>query len=619
LNRRVLFSGAFLMNFAILPIFVFLMLTSCGKKETTSQTQISFFGGKQSLLQSGVQMNGGVIVTAYKYDKTQKYSFALNNASDEKTINLTKGYWEFVAIGWEGGNGNFTGANRCAYSGLVSLVNNETSVNLNLNYATCANIPNRGAIVSRLTFMEANNQFKALNVQSCETLSLGVLPSCSGAAGLMKSFKVVAHSSLGLPSIQSNCQTPLSANGFLSTPLRLPVGNFLNGKFEGVMEASVLTYTTTDCSDPVIPFRFYNSLFGGINQATMKAGVSNLASDTTLWIESNINTSVKNGEIFGSGLDNDLTLSADINQSSGDYGAVENIDTGGTPSLTVGVSQAANIANGDEIMWFVNYQSGTGCASGGLVPGMFGFARVNGTPNGGVIPLNHSILDYQPTGYPAVTLTKPSTFGTTCSIQLVRVPNYLNVTSSSVSMINVTAFNYTSGFGGLFPFRVKNEMAISGSGRITIAASGKGIAEKTITNCDNGILTGTNGFRCMIMGGNQNTPRTPVQGQDGGGIIMGAIKGINLTTTNSIPMMFLASAGSTAGSSASGDGGSSIVTTDEIKYNGVEPVPQISLGVNWTYGTGGSPNGKQGFLRFQWCSNNNYVKLPTGHTQGCAM
>lgn len=633
-----------------------LLFISCGKKAGTTQTKLSFFGGNSSMLNSGVQMNGGIIVSGYKKDGTDKFSIALANANDEKVLELSKGDWEFVAIGWTGSAaGNFTGANRCAYTGVVNLFFNDTAITFNLDFASCASVPNHGEVFSPASYMSsvvAPNQFLTLDLKSCDALILGTSPVCSATPGLMKSFQVIAHSSFGFADLSSNCQAPLDANSYLKTSLAVPVGNFINNNNESIMKLSVKTYTSTDCTGKGIVYDFKDSMLSGIRQATLKAGTAVANGATTLWIESNAMTGTGLGALAGDGHDGVLTLTAapfyqETNSTTApgtipvvppDYGWVTNIDVvAGTPSVSVAPAEAASIATGDEIMWYVNFEASIGCG-GGLKPSMYGFAKVIGTPTLSVqkvIPLDHSILDYVPNGAPPLKLAKPTNFATICSIQIVKVKNFYDINVPGVAgTINVANFDANLSVGGLFPFRVKNQILISdvsGSfGSLTINASGRGQYMPTVLGCVNGVLTGSGGKRCMPMGGNQTGSMSymgPINGgtyKNGGGTIYAKINKLNIISSAAIPVSFQSS-----GTTPSTDGGYNSTEVQDISYTGgyvpgPYPTPIISYGINWQAGTIGQKNGVPGVLLLHWCTLNgvpsyvNYpIQLATGHTQGC--
>ncbi len=601
----------------VLFLSTLLLVLSCGKKAGTSQTKISIMGG--AMLGSGPQMNGGIIVVGHRLDDSENFHIGLLNASDEKVIDLVKGQWEFAAIGWEGGpNGVFTGANRCAYSGIINLYSNDTAITFNLDYATCANIPGHGAIVSHPDYMAAvgvlANQFKPVIVQSCSTLVMPVtgVASCTGI-GLTGSVKIIAAggkktagSMSPLPSLETSC-IPISSTGIASTVIGLPVGNIVNGKKENLIDTMVLAFQSADCSGVPISYRFSDSMYAGINQPNMKAQANSAPGlvNTTLFLEHNATTVSSNlgYSPFGYGKNGDWILATTpFTQSSTDYGKIIAID----PLLPkVTISGTSSIAAGDEIMWYVNSESTAGICGGGFVPGMFGFAQVTGITPVSVntdITLDHSLLTYMLDGAPptAVQLAVPTAANlaaiSTCSMQLVRVPHYRNIITSIASpVVNVFAFSPTGGFGGLFPFKVSNEMNISSP--LTISANATGLNVPTSSACVAG-----SGKRCLRMGGGTGTL--------GGGIILAWINRVNFS--NAAGSLMITSNGGMG--TSGGDGGFINTNISTILYSAVGAVPSITETVS---GGTGAPMGMAGVTYFKYCSNPNFVMLPTTNMQGC--
>jgi hypothetical protein len=583
-----------------------LLLISCGKKTAnSSQAKISFFQGTSSMLGSGAQMNGGIVVIGHKVDDSEKFTMGLVNADDEKVIDLIKGQWEFAAIGWEGGAGGvFTGANRCAYSGIIDLNTNDVAITFNLDFATCANIPGHGAAVSNPAFMNTIssivNQFKPVTMKSCATMTLpadpttGSIPGCSGA-GLTGSFKFIATGAkkggMGagpLPSLQTNCISPLDANGMLVTSFTLPVGNMVNGKKENLMETALQAFQSADCTGAPITYQFNDSMYVGINQTNMKARAYSTAAatDTTLYIEHNATTISSNLGYtpYGYGKDGDWVIPAGLfTQTIEDYGNISAIDS---PASTITIQGTSAIGSsgykinpGDEIMWYVNSEATAGACGGGFVPGMFGFAQVtnkqiNAISSNTLLTLDHSITNYQlsaPTPGPT-TLAIPTNLGTPCSIQAVRVPNYRNViVGANPVQIDVTQFVAGSGMGGLYPFRISNELKISGATGLVINATGMGDTGATSSGCPS-----TSGKRCLKMGSGTANAR-------GGGIVLGWINQINssLSTSNFTINANGADAPNGGLGSTGGSGGFINTKVGKMIYTGASTVSSIIQNANF--------------------------------------
>jgi hypothetical protein len=301
------------MKYFLLILFSILFCISCGKKDQKLQTKISFFSGSQAMLAGGTQMNGGIIVVGHRLDDSEHFQIGLINASDEKFVDLSKGLWEFAAIGWEGSvDGMFTGNNRCAYSGIIDLNMNDTLVAFNLDYATCSNLPGHGAIISPPEFLynssgSITDQFKPIKIKSCGSLTgncaltgTAVSPSEYGITGSVK-IGAIGEMKIGtainlLPSLVSGCIS-LTSNKIATTQITLPVGNYINGKYENLMETTVAAYSTTDCTGASVKYRFKDTLLKGLSTTNAGAIVATSAGTnvTELTIEHNASTVINIG------------------------------------------------------------------------------------------------------------------------------------------------------------------------------------------------------------------------------------------------------------------------------------------------------------------------------------
>jgi len=214
-------------------------------------------------------------------------------------------------------------------------------------------------------------------------------------------------------------------------------------------------------------------------------------------------------------------------------------------TITISGTSSTNILVDDEIMWFVNSES-TASACADFRPGMFGFAHVkNKTVSADtILTLDHSLKEYVLNSGVGTTLNSPNSSnlsGSVCSIQIVRVPNYRNIHVSTVdTTINVLQFDPISlKVGGLFPFRVSNELKITGSGSLIINANSAGSDTQTVNSCN--LNT-----RCMKMGTGTGASFR------GGGIIFSAI---NRVVTDHAGAFLKFQANGAAGGSIGGDGG----------------------------------------------------------------
>ena len=571
----------------ILLIFLALIfIFSCGKKSQSTQTKISFFG-TSAMLNGGPQMNGGIIVVGHRVDDSEKFTIGLQNANDEKTLDLQKGVWEFGAIGWEGSVGLFTGLNQCAYSGIINLDSAETAITFNLDYATCANIPGHGAIVSNPDFMATIisgqiNQFKPITLHSCNSFTP---PSVCAGKGLTGSIKVIAT---GSSTLESSCQTPLDANGMLVTDLHLPVGNFINGKDENIMKTVILAFQSADCTGVPIEYRFNNSMYTGINQANLKAGINTSGATTDLYLEHNPTTVSSNigYSPFGFGKDGDLTLNAATTQDLNDFAHIDAISGIDNEKISFDNTQGTTIGLNDEIMWYVNSETTNSGECASFFPGLYGFAQVIevGTVNPKVLTLNHPITDYKLNNGTNITLVRPTNthLSFDCSMQIVRVPHYRHVSSGVAGVIafHGRPFDSAVNFGGIFPIKVSNGLDITAGQTLTLNATGNG---KSFTHPNNPCPAN---YRCINMGDGS-------VGAPGGGIVLTWINQLNTPGGNSLKFAVNGQGGAVTG----GDGGHI-----ENKIGIINNVAVDNFMFDISGGPGTTP-GTAGTYEFQFCQN----------------
>ncbi len=146
----------------------------------------------------------------------------------------------------------------------------------------------------------------------------------------------------------------------------------------------------------------------------------------------------------------------------------------GSPALT-----ASEFAVGDDILWHVSAASSNVACDGGssLSIGKFGNSHI------AAIDLANSkitLAEIVTGGTPsnanigAVSRNAGDSF---CVIQVVRVPNFENLTLNSTAaaiIATTSSFNMANGSGGILAFRVNNTLTLSGTNAITIGDLGKG-------------------------------------------------------------------------------------------------------------------------------------------------
>lgn len=140
-------------------------------------------------------------------------------------------------------------------------------------------------------------------------------------------------------------------------------------------------------------------------------------------------------------------------------------------TLTVSAFSPSEFEAGDEVVWMVMAAGGSGSpdtvCGGGLYRGRFGFSGVNNADTG-----SQTLTLMDPVGdgghdNGAISGTPPSPF---CYIQVVRVPHFNNLTIDNTRSLEVDAFDYTVGVGGLLVLRAQQALTVNGM----LAVSEKG-------------------------------------------------------------------------------------------------------------------------------------------------
>ena len=116
-----------------LLVMVFL-LAACSAKKEKVPVKLKLF---QSNMIAALNLSGGIVVVGKSETEADHFRFAVSDSDQNITLDLKKGKWEFMAVGWTGTSGPFTGDNKCAYSGVIDLKDSEATVSLNLTMANC--------------------------------------------------------------------------------------------------------------------------------------------------------------------------------------------------------------------------------------------------------------------------------------------------------------------------------------------------------------------------------------------------------------------------------------------------------------------------------------------------
>lgn len=614
-----------------------LLMTSCGSdkaKKGKSSTTIKLFTG--NLLGTASHGYGGVMIWGHRMgvgdlEGGDDIGFAIRDSLNEaEPLILPKGTWEFYAIAWEGnGTGAMTGRNRCGYA-TQDLINDDETVGITLSTGACAEVlPVYNERITEVSYLDDSNSypygtFRNLEVRSCNYIeedANGVVTNLTTVStdctssdpnsnqGIMASYKVyiMGHRfaehgpHLGLASRCIN-------EGDSSSGIRIPVGDM--NLDEAFIQVGIESFPEANCGGTPIRFHFENGIGNGFYLShPHKSHISYVASggNTVLHVEHNTETRNVGGGgeydfTFGSGRDGDLSIGAIVTASSLNiyYGKVDSINSTGT-TVTLNNSISSNINNfhpGDEIMWYVSSEGEIGCTPSGatysFMPGMYDFTHIASVDAGNFTFTLHRPINQTYINNTEVNLSLPTnlantpaqyTSGNFCSIQVIRVPHFNNLTLnpsySTDFWISPDAYSHTSGTGGILPFRVANTLNIDviqtapsvAEYNININASEKGFVDTSFTppatfydHCSNG--------RCIKMG-------TGTMYNGGGGILIFA-NNLNITKGTTKNVSFL-SQGSTSDSSGANDGGEIYLNAKTINLLGGGTAPTVNTDGN-SYG-----------------------------------
>ncbi len=297
-----------------------------------------------------------------------------------------------------------------------------------------------------------------------------------------------------------------------------------------------------------------------------------------LCIPNNIN--LADGNIFGTGTDGDIVVSASITTPE-----VTTISNGRVFSANFKVQAIlpdnktlvlpasptpAELTVGDEVLVHSTAASSySDCDSAvRFGPGNYGFFKIQSISANQVVLANP--IDVGTVFINTNLSTAPSFPTPFCSIQIRRVPQFNNLTVNASILVNT--FSYANGNGGILPIRVKNIL----SGTSSISASGKGHNLSSVGNSGSGGsfpersgFTGSNGA-----GGGWGNASTIGAGGGGGGGFQGGSGGMGANTggQGGIPgfcstadCLFLGGTGGAVSASAKSSGGVLMVFAKEVQ------------------------------------------------------
>lgn len=324
------------MKLFIAIILLTTIFASCSKNQSKSTLKINI----GQMFTGSTVLGGGVYLVGHSMDDKEMFQTFILDPNIDFQLDLPKGNWEFAAIGWTGisnaaqVNNIFTGSNLCAYVGPVNLIQDTTTLTFNFDYATCANVPNHGAVFADpATFMENQTQYQFLRVQieSCNSLDMSspTYPRCVDAnnaavvgGGLTRSarFNVLGMQKgtivRALPGVATSCITFANDGTSGALDLRIPAGNVINGSDEKIFNSELELFTSSDCSGTPLTYNFGDhSIANGFNFPNQKEILYHLTSAgsnfSKIFIEHNPMTVSNNigYNRFGYGSDGDLVLS----------------------------------------------------------------------------------------------------------------------------------------------------------------------------------------------------------------------------------------------------------------------------------------------------------------------
>jgi hypothetical protein len=235
------------MNFKLLLTFTtLLMLFGCAQKESKTSLKVSFGAGS-------ADFPGGIFVMGRHRRTGAKFSKQLGGS--ELQLQLINGTWDFISVGWDGGN-NFEGDARCGEINGVNLQGADVQVSMTLAGATCAgakfgnaNTINGGTLdplTVKIHSCAIFDRRKTYAPSDADLISL-----CDEVNGNHKSYKIVwweFPESLNPAGVKINPMKSVCINaptGVIDMAKKIPM---LNGDFG--MPVSIEAFKATSCNDP---------------------------------------------------------------------------------------------------------------------------------------------------------------------------------------------------------------------------------------------------------------------------------------------------------------------------------------------------------------------------------
>jgi hypothetical protein len=346
-----------------------------------------------------------------------------------------------------------------------------------------------------------------------------------------------------------------------------------------------------------------------------------LSGNSTGWTAS-ANTISVILEPYGNGLDGDVTLSGATDTSdathllrtlAASYKVVSIAANGNDYDLALGSTYTNNnqYKIGDEVMWYVHSAGSTGCSAD---RGKYGFTTVTAVDGA------NSLVRIADNINIAMNSSAP-TSANHCSVQLIRVPQFNNLTLAAGASLAAVKHNEAAGTGGVLVLRVKAVLSLSGGSGVLSAAEkgysrgegarlpGSGIAgvystEFYYANGNGGGGADAAAGHSASGGGNAGTGETQAEGSLVG---TGGLKVSDATLQNCVSgfcdptvAIFMGGGGGSASTILGGHGGGVVMLFANAVENG-----NLTINANggnaqsYTGSTGGVGGGAGGSIYFK--------------------
>ncbi len=231
--------------FCLLLSFALVSCSGKGAKKVETSFSITGFVG-------GGIYTGGVMVWGIGPNNSLM-AVSLIDETDSKTIQITKGSWEFYSVGWFGGS-PLDGTMKCG-STITVVEGEQAAISLNMSDANC----NDDAL-SPASHM-SGNEFLPLKLIVCDDISgKTVGQNCDGNKGDAKSFlfkfNEISNGAV-LDGMSSVCFDQAGTSSTTTTAYKIPVGDLDLG---GPMNFEIEAFSQTGCGGSSSIFEYTDGL-----------------------------------------------------------------------------------------------------------------------------------------------------------------------------------------------------------------------------------------------------------------------------------------------------------------------------------------------------------------------